>query len=97
MLMVKQLLISIKLPPSSNPLAHPLFIPSTSIYESNVATYATFIKINTALFDNFITKSNRNDYYLLRINVQKYPRLKIQHNKDVLWGSTACKILIGEG
>ncbi len=68
MLMVKLPLISIRLPPLSNPTSHPLFIPPTSIYERRVVTYATFVKINTVLFDNFITKSNRNDYYLLQLS-----------------------------
>lgn len=68
MLMAKLLLVSIRLLPLCNPITHPLFIPSTSIYERSVVTYATFIKINTILFDNFITKSNRNDYYLLQLS-----------------------------
>lgn len=41
--------------------------PSFQIYESSVVTYACIHKNNTSIFDNFITKSNRNDYYLLQL------------------------------
>ncbi len=66
-LMVVLPLISIKLLPLSNSNAHPPSTPSFHIYEHYVVTYACIRKNNTSIFDNFITKSNRNDYYLLQL------------------------------